>query len=91
MVFLSQNLYNCNIPLTNELKLYAKDFFPEKFLYRKFDCFIVFLFVYSFWNLQNSVWLVQPLFMLSLPRDMTETGEQVESVILIFEFLENLI
>lgn len=25
MVFLSQNLYNCNIPLTNELKLYAKD------------------------------------------------------------------
>lgn len=46
MMVLSQNLYNCNIPLTNELKLYAKDFFPEKFLYRKFDFVLLCSFSY---------------------------------------------
>lgn len=77
MMFLSQNLYNCNIPLTNELKLYAKDFFPEKFLYRKFDFVLLCSFSYILFGTYKS----QSDLSVSLPRDMTETGEQVESVL----------
>lgn len=50
----------------------------------------MFLFVYSFLE-PTKLSLTCPASIYGIVKRMTETGEQVETVILIFEFLKNLI